>query len=274
MTQYSVYNIEELKQKFSQVNEKSSDVNNFFTNFKFSTIINYNNAKNNTSSVFKNIIKEDVTKSKIISLLNKLHHQNLTKVISGIREIVFQTEDELNELVNQCIQKIKRDNDQIRPLVAALCWELQSTYFVTSDGEKIYFRKLLLSEIKKEYLSSINYDNEEWNKERSDKIMILIGTMFNNKIVETKIMNSIINDFKKIIEYKENGTQEQYEKVEKTIQQLSCIISCITLNEESKKLYGNLDEYLEKEIAIYEDKKCISKKIRLVCKNTITELRK
>ena len=104
--------------------------------------------------------------------------------------------------------------------------------------------------------------------------MILIGTMFNNKIVESKIMNSIINDFRKIIEYKENGTQEHYEKVEKAIQQLSCLISCITLNEESKKIYGNIDEFLEKEIAIYEEKKCISKKIRLVCKNTITELRK
>lgn len=274
MTQYSVYKINELVQNFSQVKEQSDDVNNFFTNFKFSTIINQNNAKNNSSFVFKNLIKEDTIKSKIITLLNKLHHQNLTKVISGIREIVFQTEDELNELVNQCIQKIKRDNDQIRPLIAALCWELQSTYFVTSDGEKIYFRKLLLSEIKKEYISSINYDNEDWSKDKSDKIMILIGTMFNSKIIEFKIMNSIINDFKKIIEFKENGTQDQYEKVEKSIQQVSCLISCIILNEESKKLYSNLDEFLEKEIAIYEEKKCISKKIRLVCKNTIAELRK
>jgi len=274
MTQYSVYKIDKLVQNYSQVKLQSDDVNNFFTNFKFSTIINQNNAKNNSSFVFKNLIKEDTIKSKIITLLNKLHHQNLTKVISGIREIVFQTEEELNELVNQCIQKIKRDNDQIRPLVAALCWELQSTYFVTSDNEKIYFRKLLLSEIKKDYMLSINYDNEDWSKDKSDKIMILIGTMFNSKIIEFKIMNSIINDFKKIIEYKENGTQEQYEKVEKAIQQISCLISCITLNEESKKLYGNLDEFLEKEIAIYEEKKCISKKIRLVCKNTISELRK
>ena len=274
MAQYQVYKNDELFEKFNQIKEQSTDVNNFFRNFKFSTIVNQNNAKNNSAFVFKNLIKEDTTKSKIIILLNKLHQQNLTKVIAGIREIVFQTEDELNELVNQCIQKIKRDNDQIRPLVAALCFELQTTYFVTSEGEKIYFRKLLLSEIKKDYIASINYENDDWNKEKSDKIMILIGTMFNNKIVESKIMNSIINDFRKIIEYKENGTQEHYEKVEKAIQQLSCLISCITLNEESKKIYGNIDEFLEKEIAIYEEKKCISKKIRLVCKNTITELRK
>ena len=72
----------------------------------------------------------------------------------------------------------------------------------------------------------------------------------------------------------EHITQEQYDKVEKAIQQLSCLVSCITLNEESKKLYGNLDEYLEKEITIYEEKKCISKRIRIICKNIIDGLRK
>lgn len=274
MAQYSVYKPDELFNKFEQVTDQSNDVNNFFANFKFSTIINQNNAKNNSAYVFKNIIKEDTTKSKIIALLNKLHQQNLTKVIAGIREIVFQTEEELFELVNQCILKIKRDTDQIKPVVAALCWELQTTYFVTSEGEKIYFRKLLLSEIKKDYIYSISYDSDQWNKEKSEKIMILIGIMFNNKIVESKIMNSIINDFRKIIEFKENGTQEHYEKVEKAIQQLSCLISSIILNEESRKIYGDLDTFLEKQISIYEEKKCISKKVRFMCINTISELRK
>ena len=37
---------------------------------------------------------------------------------------------------------------------------------------------------------------------------------------------------------------------------------------------GYLDEYLEKEINIYEEKKCISKRIRIICKNTIDGLRK
>ena len=132
MSQYSVYNPIELLNKYNNLNEESDDVNKFFTNFKFSTIINQNNAKNNSANVFKNLIKEDTTKSKIVTLLNKLNQQNISKIISSIREIIFQTEEELNELVSQCIQKIKRDSDQVRPLVAALCWELQTTYFVTS----------------------------------------------------------------------------------------------------------------------------------------------
>lgn len=274
MSQYSVYNPIELLNKYNNLNEESDDVNKFFTNFKFSTIINQNNAKNNSANVFKNLIKEDTTKSKIVTLLNKLNQQNISKIISSIREIIFQTEEELNELVSQCIQKIKRDSDQVRPLVAALCWELQTTYFVTSEGEKIYFRKLLLSEIKKEYLASITYHSDDWNKEKSDKIMILIGTMFNNKVIESKIMTSIINDFKNSIKYKEDGTQEYYEKVEKCVNQLSCLVSCIVNNEEARKIYDNLDYFLEKENDTYEEKRCIQKKTRLVCKNIIYELRK
>lgn len=274
MSQYSVYRKEDLINKYAEVTEQSDDVNRFFKSFKFSTIINQNNAKNNSANVFKNMIKEDATKSKIITLINKLNQQSITKVISGIREIVFQTEEELYELVYQCINKIKRDSDQIRPLIAALCWELQTTYFVTSENEKIYFRKLLLSEIKKEYMFSINYDSDDWSKEKSDKIMILIGTMFNSKVIDSKIMSSIINDFRKIIEYKENDSQEHYEKVEKAIDQLSCLVSCIVKNEEAKKIYNDLDTFLEKENVFYEKKKCVKLKTRLVCTNIIEELRK
>ena len=271
---YSVYNYNELINKIDNISEHNADVEKFLKNFSFNNIINQNLAKGNSTYVFKNIINEDTTKSKIIQYLNKLHQQNLSKIIVLIREIVFQTQDELNDLVFQCIQKIKRDNDQIRPLVAALCWELLSTYFISSDGDKIYFRKLLLSEVKKEYTSSINFDNDEWTKDKAEKSMILIGTLFNSKIIDFKIMSSIIADFKKIIEYKENGSQNDYEKVEKALQQLSCLISCIVLNEESIKMYDNIDKFLENQMIIYEEKKCISKKIRLVCKNTISELRK
>jgi len=273
---YTVYKPQDLINKLNSLDEKNEDVVNFFKNFTFNDIIQQNNAKNNSAYVFKNLIKENTTKSKIIRELNKLNSQNLQKVISTIREIIFQTQEELNDLVNQCIQKIKKDNEQTRPLVAALCNELLTTYFITLDKEKIYFRKLLLNEVKKEYIISIDYNSEHWNKDKGDRGMILLGTLFNSKIIDSKIMISIINDFKKKIEYKETGTQEEYEIVEKSIQQLSCLLSCIILNEESRKIYNTLliDKFLEDQMIIYEDKKCISKKIRLVCKTSIQELRK
>ena len=271
---YYVYNYNELINKLDSLNEPNKEVQNFLKNFSFAEITNQHAAKGNSTHVFNKIIKEDTTKAKIIGYLNKLSQHNLNKIVSSIREIVFQTTDELNELVYQCILKIKRENELIRPLVAALCWEFLTLYFITSDNDKIYFRKLLLSEVKKEYLISTAYDSDEWSKDKADKVMILIGTLYNGKIIEDKVMSSIINDFKKSIQYKENGTQEDYEKVEKSIQSLSCLLSSIVLNDDSRKMLNNIDIFLTEQMIIYEDKKCISKKNRLVCKNTIFELTK
>ena len=271
---YSVYDYNNLIERLDLIPELNIEVSNFLKEFTFSEITNQQVAKGNSGNIFKNATKEDPTKSKIIGYLNKLSQHNLTKIVSSIREIVFQTYDELHELVYQCIQKIKRENELTRPLVAALCWEFLSLYFVTTDNDKIYFRKLLLSEVKKEYVSSIDYDSEEWTKDKADKVMILISTLYNGKIIEDKIMISIINDLKKFITYKDNGSQEDYEKVEKSIQLLSCLVSSIVLNEDSKRLLGDLDTFLQNQIIFYEDKKCISKKVRLVCKNIIFELTK
>ena len=272
--EYNVYKPEELIVCLNTVTDENEEVNNFFSTFTFSNILNQIMDKGNSAYVFKNAMKEDTTKSKIVSALNKLHQQNLTKIISMIREITFQTEDELNELVNQCIQKIKRDSDQIRPLVAALCWELLSTYFLTASGEKIYFRKLLLTAVKNDYIENTKFSDENWTKERGEKSMILIGTLFNSKIVEEKVMTSIITDFKNKIIYNDDGVEEDFIIVDKSIHQLSCLISTIIKTDDTKNIFGDLDIFLEKEMKIYEEKKCISKKIRLVCKNCIEELRK
>lgn len=272
--QYSVYKPDELITQLNTVKDASTEVFNFYSTFSFNNIVNQNIDKGNSAFVFKNAMKEDTTRTKIITALNKLHQQNLTKVLSMIREITFQTKDELNELVNQCIQKIKRDNEQIKPLVAALCWELLSTFFLTETGEKIYFRTLLLTAVKNDYIENSKYSDESWTKEKGEKSMVLIGILYNNKIIEDKIMSSIINDFRNKIEFKNDGIQEDYENVEKSIHQFSCLISTIIKNPETKTIYGDLDNYLEEQMTLYEDKKCISKKIRLVCKNIIEELRK
>lgn len=272
--EYNVYKPEELVTYLNAVSEENEEVNNFFSTFSFTNILNQNMDKGNSAYVFKNVMKEDTTKSKIVSALNKLHQQNLTKIISMVREITFQTEDELNELVNQCIQKIKRDSDQIKPLVAALCWELLSTYFLTASGEKIYFRKLLLTAVKNDYIENTKFSDENWTKERGEKSMVLIGTLFNSKIVEEKVMSSIISDFRNKIAYNDGGVEEDFIIVDKSIHQLSCLISTIIKTDDTKSIFGDLDIFLENQMSIYEEKKCISKKIRLVCKNCIEELRK
>lgn len=271
---YYVYDPTELFDKLNLNTNINIEVDLFFKNFSFEDVTNQQLAKGNTSQVFNKIIKEDTTKARIIGYLNKLNQHNLAKVVSSIRDIVFQTTDELNELVFQCIQKIKRDNDLIRPLVAALCKEFLSLYFVTSDNDKIYFRKLLLTEVKKEYVSSIYFDSYEWTKEKTDRVMILISTLFNEKIIEDKIMLSIINDLKRKITYKQDESQEYYEHVEKSIQLLNCLVASIVLNPESNTIFAGLDKFLQEQMLIYEEVKCIQKKTRLICKNTIFELEK
>jgi len=275
--EYKAYNHELLLEKVKSNTTMNNEVVSFFNNFTFNNVLNQNAAKGNSTYVFKNAIKEDTTKSKITQALNKLHAQNLSKIVSSIREIVFQNYDELSELVFTMYFKIKRDSEQIRPVVAALCSELQSTYFLTADNEKIYFRRLLLTAVKKDYMDSLKYDDELWSREKSEKSMILVGTLFNTKLIEKKILVSIVSDLENLIKYKEEEDQEYFSRVEKAIQQFTCLISVIlpqnsSGNSENNDIFTSLLEFLEKNILIYEEKKCISKKIRIVCKNSITEI--
>ncbi|AYV79988.1 MAG: hypothetical protein Gaeavirus4_11 [Gaeavirus sp.] len=273
-TEFTTYDSILLTEKLNNITDLSDDVNNFFATFSFSSITNHNIDKGNSAYVFKNAIKDDNTKSKIITALNKLNQQNLNKIISMIREIVFQTQEELNELVNQCVQKIKRDSDQNKALVAALCYELLATHFITTTGEKIYFRKLLLTTVKSDYIEGTNYTSETWTRDKGEKSMILIGTLYNSKIIDDKIMTNVILDFRNNIIFKSEGTQETYEIVEKSIHLLSCLVSTIIINENTFDIYSDLDKFLIEQMLIYEDKRCISRRIRLVCKTIVEELQK
>ena len=272
--EYNVYKPADLIAKLDTVSDKFDEVTEFYSKFSFNDIINQNLDKGTSAYVFKSIIKEDTTRSKIITALNKLHQQTLGKVLVMLREITFQTKDELNELVYQCIQKIKRDNDQLKPLVASLCCDLLSTYFLTESNEKIYFRTLLLTAVKNDYVENSNYGCENWTREKSENSMVLIGILFNQKIIEDKVMASIIKDFKNKIEYKEDGKEEDFLNVEKSIHQLKFLICTIIKTDTVSEIYGDLDMFLEKQMEIYEEKKCISRQIRIVCKNIIEELRK
>jgi hypothetical protein len=267
--EYNVYEKESLFQALNNVTDISDDIKKFYETFNIENVLRDNEARTTSNFVFKNRIKEDTTKSKITQALNKLHQQNIGKVVSMIREIEFKSHDDLNELVSQCIQKIKRENEQFRPVISALCYELLSTYFISLTGEKIYLRKLLLSSVKNEYIESLSFNSDTWSKDKSEKSIILIATFFNSKIIDEKIMKSIFEDLKQKIKYKENETQEHYENVEKSIQYLSLFVSIINDN----TIYDNIDKFLEDEMLIYEEKKCITKKIRIICKNIITELR-
>lgn len=272
-SQYTMFDHNELLSSLDSLTETNADVVNFFEQFSFDKIINQNMSKSNTTNLFKNVLKDDPTKAKIIGFLNKLKQENLLKTVSGLREIAFQSQEELDDFVFQCVQKIKKENESNRPIVAMLCKELLDFYFISESNDKIYFRKLLLTCVKKEYQHAINFDADTWTSSKAEKVMILIGTLHNNgQIIDNNIINGIIEDLKKNIVYEENKSYESNDKTEKSIHLMSYLVSTIIPNETSMDMFLGLKTFLIEQLSIYEQTKTISKKIRLVCNNVITHL--
>lgn len=275
MNRYKFYDHNELFNKLNEIDDVNEDVVNFIKTFSFVEINNLKLSKTNSTYVFNSIIKEDTTKSKIINLLNKLSQNNLNKIITSIREIPFQTVDEINELINQLIIKIKKDNELNRSLTGQLCASFILLHFETLDKNKISFREIFLKQIKKEYLESINFSSNTWTKETSEKIMILLAALFNTKeILNNDILNSVINDLKNFIVYKKDQNEEYYMKVECSIQLLNVLVLTIKQNNDIKNIFLELINFLTEQMKIYEEVKCITKKMRLICKNMMFELSK
>lgn len=267
------YNVNDIITEFKKSEGYDEETMNFFNTFSYSNIINQNQIKMNTVNVFNNTINENATKSTIISYLNKLNARNISRITISLREISIDTIDDLNELVTQCITKIKKDTEQMKPITAKLCYELLATFFTTETGEKIYFRNILLNQIKAEYISSINFENESWSTEQGEKTSVLIGILYNNCIIPENVIFGIISDYKNKIDFIEGVTIDG-NRVEQIIRQFMILMSSIVLNVDSLKLFDGLGEYLDGELAKYNDKKLISKKMSLICKNLMCDVEK
>jgi hypothetical protein len=274
MSSIITHNITEIYNSFKENTDKDEETLNFFNTFSYANVLEKHNIKLNSSNIFINNNNENTIKSSILSLLNKLHLKNITKTSIELREIKFKTIDDLNELVNQCIQKIKRDNDQLKQITAELCYELQSTYFLTDTNEKIYFRKILLAEIKNDYIKSINFNDNSWDKDFCEKTLNIISIFYNKKIINKEIIISIINDLKNKLVFKEDETPEYYNIIENIIYQFISLLLNIEIDEDNLILLNEHIEFLENELIKYDGKKYISKKIQLICKNKIDTIKK
>jgi len=259
----SVYNSEDLFKELSNITDTNEDVIKFYKNFSFDNLIKENNYYNNSAQIFKDETAEETNSSKMIQLLNKLHNKNIQKTVFSLREIKFNSVSELTELVNLCIQKIKRENEQIKPLIGMLCYELLSVYCIDENNEKIYFRKILLTNIKNDYFNNIDYNNEQWLRENSVKLMTVIGILFNCAVIDSKILLSIFDDFIKCIEYTEIKNENDFADVEKSIQLLLYLSSTLILNDNINEKCKNMYDFLETQKNIYNNCKKICKKSRL-----------
>jgi hypothetical protein len=268
---YIVYKYEHLEKLVNDDNEIHYEICNFFNEFNDNKVTDISKLKNNSQFVFINEINKNETKSSIIQLLNKLNKSNLQKIYISIREIPFSSNDEINELIKQCIIKIKQESNINRPLVGNLCKELSSTFFIDKNGQKIHFAVLMLKKTFEEYKNAMNFESSEWEKEKAEKSMILLGTLINSKIIETEILEKIIEDFKKRIVFIENQEQTFYEEVEKSMQLLSILISTI-IDKDSKDVFINAKIFIDKELDKYENNKCITRKTRIFFKDALSKL--
>jgi hypothetical protein len=266
-----VYNFKSLEELVSKETDVNEEIFNFFTEFNYNKVLNLEKQKNDSQFVFINEINESSTKSTIIQLLNKLNKLNLQKIYSSLKEIVFESNDEINELIKQCIIKIKQESTVLRSSVGELCKNLSSTFFLDKDKNKIQFIKLLLNATFDEYKIAMNYSSPDWDESAAKKSMILLGTLMNADVIGIDITERIIEDFIKRITYTENQEQKYYEGVEKAMTLLSLLMSMIS-EENYKYKFINVKEIINDELVKYEQNKCIARKTRILFKDALSKL--
>lgn len=268
---FIVYKFENLEKLVNNGDEINYEIRDFFKSFSNDKVLNLTKLKDDSQFVFINEINKNETKSSIIQLLNKLNKSNIQKIYTSIREITFTSNDEVDELIKQFIIKIKQESNIIRPLVGNLCKELSSTFFIDKNNEKIHFAVLMLQATFKEYKSAMNFESPDWDKDKAEKSMILLGTLMNSKIIEREITEKIIEDFKKRIAFIENQEQKYYEEVEKSMQLLAVLISVI-VEKEPEDEFIKAKAFINRELTKYEDNKCITRKIRIFFKDALSKL--
>jgi hypothetical protein len=261
-----VYIVEELISSLGEVKTSNNEVDSFFETFTFEQVINRKNEKNNSINVFKNTISENEIKSNIIKILNKVNKNNIEKSAMDIKNIDFSTFEDYKELVRQCISKIKNTNEQMRYYIGSLCSHLHYL-FNNSEKKKVNFEDLLLSATRFEYLEFIKFDIE---KNQDKRILLVISTLYDVKILDEVLISGIFDDFKKFIKFDE--TKINYDVIEYAIQHLCYFIHSLGFNNNLLLLSNDIDKFLNEEVLLYG--KNISKKIILTIENTVEEIYK
>jgi hypothetical protein len=262
-----IYYFEELYNILRQNKEIDEEIDKKLREYNGETIIKNNIKKQNTNTVLENIVKENVIKTKITQILNKLHNGNIPSIIKQIKEINYMNVEDLVELSNQLIGKIKRDNDQVKQIVGDLIYELL-TICVVENETKNYLHKILLRICRNEYNEVIrNIKEDEYNRERNEKIMNMLIILFNSNVIESKIVIKIIEEISKYME------SERGMEAERAIQMFNIIISSLIMNNENKKMIEGLDKYIEGRLKILEKERKIGKMMIIMGENIIEKIR-
>jgi len=262
------FNQQELINILLSVSDTNDKVNEYLNNYTIKNITEHKKEMDNTH-IFTKIIDTNVNKSIITEELNKLNNSNLDEVANNLRKLSLKNLSDIDDLIDQIVNKIIKETTQNKFLFGSLCFELQTLLFVLKDNKYI-FKNLLLDRVKKQYTEIMNFTDEDFSEDYGKRIITVIAVLYNSKIINDNVFNEIINDHKNLITYNEKMTKENFETVEKALNQLCFLLTIFKDSTEILVLTDNINKYLEKQLTIYNEKKCISKKVRIICENTIS----
>ena len=263
----NIYYFNELYEILSKMEDTDERVDNNLREYNGETVSKNNMKKQTTNKVLDNIAKENVIKTKITQILNKLHSGNIPNVIKQLKDINYRTVEDLVELSNQMMNKIKRDNEQVRQIVGDIVYEILSIN-VVENNVKSYLNKIFMSICRREYVEVIeNMGREEYNRDRSEKIINMLVVLFNSNVIDGDIMLKIIEDVSKYMESDNNIY------VERSIQMFNIIFTTLIMNTDNKKMIVGFDKYFEDNIKRLEREKRIGKMIVIMGENIIEKLR-
>jgi dGTP triphosphohydrolase len=263
----NIYYFNELYDILSKNEDIDDIVDNNLRQYNGETVSKNNMKKQTTNKVLDNIAKENVIKTKITQILNKLHSGNIPNVIKQLKDINYRTVEDLTELSNQMMNKIKRDNEQVKQIVGDIVYELLSIN-VVENNVKSYLNKIFMSICRREYVEVIeNMGRDEYNRDRSEKIINMLVVLFNSNVIDGDIMLKIIEDVSKYMESENNVY------VERSIQIFNIIFTTLIMNTDNKKMIVGFDKYFEENIRRLEREKRIGKMIVIMGENIIEKLR-
>jgi hypothetical protein len=253
-----MYNIESLVGVLESVGKVNSHVSEFLEKTTWESILNERN-KNN--GILLKTINENKNKSIITGILNKLSDINFKNCVDEIFNLKFINIDDFYEIINIIIDKLV--NTKIistKKLLSNLCFEIRDLKLNFND-KVYYFENILLDDIKKNYdLLLIKYD-----KDKSENILSTISNLYSSELINLDIIQSILKDLKKIIEF--NETKTDFETIENSFSMMCFFIDNLKLSEHYKFVITDIHNFLKEQETLY--KKNISMKIKVKILNTI-----
>jgi len=253
-----VFDSNELLKTIDMVETTNAIITNYLENNTWELM---QEKKNKNNGVLKKSIEDNVNKSVIMEALNTLNNNNFDNSVNNIKSLTFNNIEDFKELVVLVFNKLKSTIKANKMFIARLCYSIKDMYYIDNDNNKKIFENLL-----RDY-TKFEYDNimKEYDQDKSNKILSAIVYLYQSSFFDLNIINIIIDDLKKEIEYNEETFNK--ENVENKIDMSCYLLDEITIDEKIEFIINNMIELLKTLPNLYG--KSISTKFKIKIMNTI-----